>query len=61
MYAYIKVHMKHFSKGTVRKKICAFHPTVVHESPEGKQMYNSTLFLNSALDGCVVKVTPRPH
>jgi len=37
------------------------HPRTGHESPEGKQMYGSTLSLILALDGgWVVNATPQP-
>ena len=45
-------------KGEARDK---FHPRTDHESPEGEQMYSSTLPSTLALNGgWVVNATPRP-
>jgi len=48
MDQHIQNNYKIYHKGQVKGKV---QPRTGHEGPEGKQRYNSTLSLTSALDG----------
>ena len=55
---YITILNSSYNKIKVKGK---GHPRTVHEAPDGKQMYSSTLPSTSALDDWwVVNATPRP-